>query len=108
MKGNEYYVDIDPSVNQESPCAPLLSCTGARREIKSRFRSAISPWIDCRQKLDIIQEKMEERGIALLRRNAFPGFGRFRHAFEHQRRGPPDGGIRDHVSIGMNARLAKR
>jgi hypothetical protein len=32
-----------PEGTQEALCAPLLSCTGARREIKSRFRSAISP-----------------------------------------------------------------
>ena len=52
---------------QETPCAPLLSCTGGRREIRSRFRSAISPWIDRRQKLDIIRDELEERGIAVLR-----------------------------------------
>jgi hypothetical protein len=51
----------------EAPCAPLLSCTGARREIKSRLRSAISPWIDRRQELDIIRDELEERGIAVLR-----------------------------------------
>jgi hypothetical protein len=56
---------------QEAPCAPVLSCTGARREIKSRFRSAISPWIDRRQRLDIIRDELEERGIAGLQdRNA--------------------------------------
>jgi hypothetical protein len=53
------------SMTQEAPCAPLLSCTGARREIRSRFRSAISPWIDRRQKLDIIRDELEERGIAV-------------------------------------------
>jgi hypothetical protein len=42
---------------------------GRRIEIKSRFRSAISPWIDRRQKLDIIREKLEERGLALLRQS---------------------------------------
>jgi hypothetical protein len=51
---------------QEAPCVPLLSCTGARREIKSRFRSAISPWIDRRQKVDIIRDELEERGITVL------------------------------------------
>jgi hypothetical protein len=56
-----------PPTTHEVPCAPLLSCTGARREIKSRLRSAISPWIDRRQKLDIIRDELEERGIAVLR-----------------------------------------
>jgi hypothetical protein len=54
---------------QEAPCASLLSFNGARSEIKSRFRSAISPWIDRRQKLDIIRDGLEERGIALLRQS---------------------------------------
>jgi Hint domain len=63
----EYLRRYGPPTTQEAPCAPLLSCTGARREIKSRLRSAISPWIDRRQKLDIIRDKLEERGIALLR-----------------------------------------
>jgi len=63
----EYVRRYEPPTTQETPCAPLLSCTGARREIKSRFRSAISPWIDRRQKLDIIRDELEERGIALFR-----------------------------------------
>jgi Hint domain len=51
----------------EAPCAPLLSFNGGRNELKSRFRSALSPWIDRRQTLDIIRDEIEERGIALLR-----------------------------------------
>ncbi|MBV8525857.1 MAG: Hint domain-containing protein, partial [Acetobacteraceae bacterium] len=54
---------------KEALCAPLLSFNGGRSEIKSRFRSAISPWIDHRQKLDIIRDQLEERGIALLRQS---------------------------------------
>jgi hypothetical protein len=50
---------------QETPCAPLLSFNGGRNELKSRFRSAISPWIDRRQKLDVIRDELEERGIAV-------------------------------------------
>jgi hypothetical protein len=52
---------------EEALCAPLLSFNGGRSEIRSRFRSAISPWIDRRQKLDIIRDELEERGIAVLR-----------------------------------------
>jgi hypothetical protein len=63
----EYVRRYEAATIQEAPCAPLLSCTGARREIKSRFRSAMSPWIDRRQKLDIIRDELEERGIAVLR-----------------------------------------
>ena len=60
------YHDGRPTI-KEAPCAPMLSCTGGRREISSRLRSAISPWIDRRQKIDMIRDEVEERGIALLR-----------------------------------------
>jgi hypothetical protein len=63
----EYLHHYGPTASHEAPCAPLLSCTGARRELKSRLRSAISPWIERRQKLDIIRDELEERGIAVLR-----------------------------------------
>jgi hypothetical protein len=64
---DEYLRDYGRPAIQEARCAPLLSCNGGRSEIKSRFRSAISPWIDRRQKLDIIRDELEERGIAVLR-----------------------------------------
>ena len=55
---------------KEAPCVPLLGSVGSRRsDIKSHFRSAISPWIDRRQKLDIIRDRLEERGIALARQS---------------------------------------
>jgi hypothetical protein len=63
----EYLCQYGHQTTKEASCVPLLSCTGARREIKSRLRSAISPWIDRRQKLDIIRDELEERGIAVLR-----------------------------------------
>jgi Hint domain len=62
---SEYFRRYGPPATQEARCAPLLSCTGSRREIKSRFRSVISPWIDRRQKIDIIRDELKERGIAL-------------------------------------------
>jgi hypothetical protein len=43
------------------------AANGGRSEIRSRFRSSISPWIDRRQKVDIIRDELEERGIAVLR-----------------------------------------
>jgi hypothetical protein len=63
----EYLRHYGHPATPETPCATLLSCTGGRREIKSRVRSAISPWIDRRQELDIIRDRLEERGIAVLR-----------------------------------------
>jgi hypothetical protein len=63
----EYLRRYGSPTTQEAPCAPVLSCTSARKEIQSRMRSAISPWIDCRQQLDVIRDNLEERGIALMR-----------------------------------------
>ena len=61
----EYLRKYGHPITQEAPCAPLLSCNSGRSEIRSRLRSAISPWIDRRQKLDIIRDELEERGIAV-------------------------------------------
>ena len=72
----EYLNHYSRPTTQEAPCAPLLSCNGGRSEIRSRLRSAISPWIDRRQKLDIIRDDLEERGIAALRRHNSLGFVR--------------------------------
>jgi Hint domain len=62
----EYFRTYGQPVTKSSPCVPVLGF-GPRVEIKSRLRSAISPWIDRRQKLDIIRDKLEEGEIALLR-----------------------------------------
>jgi hypothetical protein len=62
----EYLREYGPPTGEITPCAPRFSF-GPRVEIMSRFRSAISPWIDRRQKLDIIRDKLEEGEIALLR-----------------------------------------
>jgi hypothetical protein len=61
----EYIRQYGPPMIEHVRCAPWVGF-GRRVEIKSRFRSAISPWIDRRQKLDIIRDELEERGIALL------------------------------------------
>ena len=52
---------------EEASCLPRLSYNGGRGQIKSRVRSAISPWFDCREKIDVIRDRLEERGIALSR-----------------------------------------
>jgi hypothetical protein len=49
----------------ELPCAPLLSYDGAMGKVKSRLRSAMSPWVDRRRKMDVIRDRLEERGMAL-------------------------------------------
>jgi hypothetical protein len=55
----EYFRKYGPPDCDDVLCAPLVGF-GRRVEIGSRFRSAISPWFDCRQKLDIIRDKLEE------------------------------------------------
>jgi hypothetical protein len=63
----EYLRQHGDPIAQESPCAPLLRFDRRRSEIRSRLRSAISPWIDRRQELDIIRDDLEEHGVAVLR-----------------------------------------
>ena len=66
----EYLRQYGPVTTEETPCAPLFP--GNRRdEIKSCFRSAIAPWIDRRQPVDIIRDKLDARVIALLREAEF-------------------------------------
>jgi hypothetical protein len=47
---------VDPA-----PFAPIVSFNGGRAELRSRLRSAASPWIDRRQSIDIIRDRIEER-----------------------------------------------
>jgi hypothetical protein len=60
----EYLRQYVPPI-EDTRCAPWVGM-GRRVEIKSRLRSAISPWIDRREKLDIIRDELEERGLVLL------------------------------------------
>jgi hypothetical protein len=63
----EYFRQYGRPESEETPCAPLLRYGYRRGEIKSCFRSAISPWIVRRKTVDIIRDKLDARGIALLR-----------------------------------------
>ncbi|MGC1889166.1 MAG: Hint domain-containing protein [Stellaceae bacterium] len=62
----EYLRRYGPVTAGETPCAPLLRYEYRRGEIKSCFRSAVAPLIDRRQPVDIIRDKLDARGIALL------------------------------------------
>ncbi len=62
----DYLREYGPPTAKNAPCAPRLGF-GRRVEITSRFRSATSPLIDRRQKLDIIRDKLEEGDITHLR-----------------------------------------
>jgi len=67
----EYLRQYGPVTTEETPCAPVFRYGYRRGEIKSCFRSAIAPWIDHRQQVDIIRDKLDARGIALLREAEF-------------------------------------
>jgi hypothetical protein len=51
----------------EQPCVPRLPYGWRRGLIKSHLRSAVAPWIDRRQPVDIIRDGLDARGITLLR-----------------------------------------
>jgi hypothetical protein len=61
----EYFRSYGVPETEETPCAPRVSYGGRRGELKSRIRSAISPWFDRRDPIDMIRDRLEERGIAL-------------------------------------------
>ena len=63
----DYLRRYGPANNDEPLCAPRIYYEYTRGEIKSCFRSAISPWIDRRKTVDIIRDKLDARGTALLR-----------------------------------------
>jgi hypothetical protein len=62
----EYFRLYGAPTSAENPCAPILSCVGRRNRFMSHFRSAI-PGIDCRRQIDVIRDRVEERGIVLSR-----------------------------------------
>jgi len=63
----EYFRLYGVADTEETLCAPRVSYGGVRGEFKSRIRSAISPWVDRREQIDVIRDRLEERGIALTR-----------------------------------------
>ena len=48
---------------REARCAPYVHAFGGRDELKSRSRSALSPWIDLRDRADVVRDQLEERGF---------------------------------------------
>ena len=63
----EYLREFGMPISEEAPCAPVLAFNGGRSELKSRLRSAFAPVLDRRQKLDVIRDRLEQRGLALSR-----------------------------------------
>jgi len=69
----DYLREYGTPKTDETPCAPFVGYDGGRSELKALMRSAVSPWIDRRQKLDVIRDRLEERGISLSRQGEFLG-----------------------------------
>jgi hypothetical protein len=63
----EYFRRYGTPKTLEAPCAPRVTYGGGRGELKSRIRSAVSPWLDRRQPLDVIRDRLEERALTLSR-----------------------------------------
>jgi hypothetical protein len=63
----EYFRMYGIPKTEEARCASFATYGGGRGELKSRVRSAISPWLDRRQPIDVVRDRVEERGIALSR-----------------------------------------
>ena len=63
----EYFRMYGVPETEGTRCAPIASYGGGRGELKSWVRGAISPWVDRREQIDVIRERLEERGIALSR-----------------------------------------
>ncbi len=63
----EYFRAHGMPAGNETRCAPFLCYNGGRSQLRSRFRSALSPWVDRRRPFDVIRDRLEERGaVALL------------------------------------------
>jgi hypothetical protein len=69
----EYFRRYGSPTTPQTRCAPRAFYGGQRDQLKSRIRSAISPWFDRRQPLDVIRDRLEERAIMLARQAEFAG-----------------------------------
>ena len=69
---DEYLRLYGPPEGEAIRCAPFVCYDGGRAELRSRARSALSPWVDRRQRLDVIRDRLEERGLALSRHLTAP------------------------------------
>jgi hypothetical protein len=61
-----YFRQYGTPTTDEVRCAPHIHIWGGRVELMSRFRSAISPWIDLRDQADVARDRLEEVADSLL------------------------------------------
>ena len=56
----EYLRQYGMPTTEEARCAPYVHVRGGRFELVSRARSALSPWVDLRDRADIVRDRLEE------------------------------------------------
>ena len=61
----DYLRQYGAPATHEARCAPYVYAFGGRDELKSRFRSALSPWIDLRNEADKFRDRVEEREVTI-------------------------------------------
>jgi hypothetical protein len=59
----DYLRRYGTAATDEEHCAPHIHIWGGRPELVSRFRSALSPWIDLRNQAEVMRDRLEELGI---------------------------------------------
>lgn len=57
------YLRLYGTPADEARCAPYVPVQGGRAELMSRFRSALSPWIDFRSEVDVVRDRLEEGAV---------------------------------------------
>jgi Hint domain len=61
----DYLRRYGTAATDEEHCAPHIHIWGGCVELKSRLRSALSPWIDLRNQAELIRDQLEEGAIDL-------------------------------------------
>jgi Hint domain len=61
----DYLRQYGTPATDEARCAPYVYAFGGRDELKSRFRSALSPWIDLRNEADKFRDRIEDRQVMI-------------------------------------------
>jgi hypothetical protein len=61
----DYFRQYGTPTTDEVRCAPHIHIWGGRVELMSRFRSALSPWIDLRDHADMVRDRLEEAALGL-------------------------------------------
>jgi hypothetical protein len=62
----EYFRQYGIPTSEEIPCVPVIPIHGGRVELMSRARSALSPWIDLRDRADMVRDRLEEGAYRLV------------------------------------------